>query len=169
MVSRRTHSTQLHLAQCSFNLNTSIAGHKRPTVTVSCVITVIIKDAWFRACVWVKSRSSLFRVGSLFIDVFGTWIDWRLKFGPTSCPETSVHKYQWTLRKDPEERRFQGQRCSELTEVQFTPDYPWADLIFRPFRKPVQKLQSSLKSDNNNGYFTWRRFHICDDISLNSS
>ena len=37
------------------------------------------------------------------------------------------------------------------------------------FRKSVEKIQVSLKSDNNNGYFTWRRFHIYDNISLNSS
>ena len=35
-------------------------------------------------------------------------------------------------------------------------------------RKSVKKIQVSLKSDNNNGYFTRRRFHICDNISLNS-
>ena len=43
------------------------------------------------------------------------------------------------------------------------------NLIFRFFRKPVEKIQVSLKSDNNNGYFTWRRFHIYDNMSLNSS
>jgi hypothetical protein len=37
------------------------------------------------------------------------------------------------------------------------------------FRKCVQKVQVSLKSDKNNGYFTWRRFHIYDSISLNFS
>jgi hypothetical protein len=37
------------------------------------------------------------------------------------------------------------------------------------YRKSVEKIQVSLKSDKNNGYFTWRRFDIFDDISLNSS
>ena len=37
------------------------------------------------------------------------------------------------------------------------------------FRKYVQKIQMSLKSDKNNGCFTWRRFHIYDNISLDSS
>ena len=32
-----------------------------------------------------------------------------------------------------------------------------------------EKLQVSLKSDKSNGYFTWRRLYIYDDISLNSS
>ena len=32
-----------------------------------------------------------------------------------------------------------------------------------------KKIQVSLKSDKNNGYFTWRCFHLYDNISLNSS
>ena len=37
------------------------------------------------------------------------------------------------------------------------------------FRKSVKKIQVSLKADNNNGYFTWKRSHIYDNISLNFS
>jgi len=37
------------------------------------------------------------------------------------------------------------------------------------FRKSVEKIQSSLKSDKNNGYFTRRHLYIYDNISLNSS
>jgi hypothetical protein len=37
------------------------------------------------------------------------------------------------------------------------------------FRKYVESIQVSLKSNKNNGYFTWRRFHIYDNILLNSS
>ena len=37
------------------------------------------------------------------------------------------------------------------------------------FRKYVDKIQVSLKSDKNNGHFTQRRFHFYDSISLNSS
>jgi hypothetical protein len=40
-------------------------------------------------------------------------------------------------------------------------------LYFSIFKKSVQKIQVSLKSEKNNGYFTRRRFHIYDDISLN--
>jgi hypothetical protein len=36
------------------------------------------------------------------------------------------------------------------------------------FRKSIQKIQTSLKSNKNNGYFTWGRFDIFDDILLNS-
>jgi hypothetical protein len=36
------------------------------------------------------------------------------------------------------------------------------------FRKSVEKIQVSLKSGKNNEYFTWRRFHIYENISLNS-
>ena len=39
----------------------------------------------------------------------------------------------------------------------------------RLFRKSVEKIQISLKSDKNNGYFTRRRFDIFSDISLNYS
>jgi hypothetical protein len=36
------------------------------------------------------------------------------------------------------------------------------------FRKSVEKIQTSLKSDNNNGYLTWRSIYIFDHISLTS-
>jgi hypothetical protein len=36
-------------------------------------------------------------------------------------------------------------------------------------RKSAEKIQVSLKSDKKNGYFTGRRFHIFEDIPLNSS
>jgi hypothetical protein len=39
----------------------------------------------------------------------------------------------------------------------------------RLFRKCVKKIQFSSKSDKNNENFTWRRFHIYDNISLISS
>ena len=49
----------------------------------------------------------------------------------------------------------------------------WTDFnetwYLRLFRKSIAKIQVSLKSDKNNGYFTRRRFDIFDDISLNSS
>ena len=34
------------------------------------------------------------------------------------------------------------------------------------FRKSVEKIQVSLKSDRNNGYFVWRPMYIYDSISL---
>jgi hypothetical protein len=37
------------------------------------------------------------------------------------------------------------------------------------FRKSVEKIQILLKSDKCDRYFTWRRFHIFDNIWLNSS
>jgi hypothetical protein len=37
------------------------------------------------------------------------------------------------------------------------------------FRKSVEKIQVSLKSDKNDGYFTWRPLYIYDHISLSSS
>jgi hypothetical protein len=40
---------------------------------------------------------------------------------------------------------------------------------FITFRKAVEKIQFSLQSDNNNGYFTRTPTHISDHISLSSS
>jgi len=34
------------------------------------------------------------------------------------------------------------------------------------FRKSLQKIQVSLKSDNSNRYFTWRPVYICYNILL---
>jgi hypothetical protein len=51
-------------------------------------------------------------------------------------------------------------------------DSHWKDfdkmsyLIF--FRKSVERIQVSLKSDKNNRYFRWRRFPIYGNISLHS-
>jgi hypothetical protein len=44
----------------------------------------------------------------------------------------------------------------------------WINLI-SIYEKSVEKIQVSLKSDNNNVYFTRRRFHIYDNMSLYSS
>jgi hypothetical protein len=48
----------------------------------------------------------------------------------------------------------------------------WADFhkiwYLKILRKSVEKNSVSLKSDKNNGYFTWIPVYICD-ISLNSS
>jgi hypothetical protein len=37
------------------------------------------------------------------------------------------------------------------------------------FRKFVDKIQVSLKSDKYDGYFTWRRRYVYDNVSMNSS
>jgi hypothetical protein len=46
--------------------------------------------------------------------------------------------------------------------------FSW-NYVFEVFQRSVEEIQVSLKSDKNNGYFTWRRFHIYHNISLNSS
>ena len=43
--------------------------------------------------------------------------------------------------------------------------FPW-NLMFYYFRKFVKKIQVSLKSDKNNGYFTWRPTYFYDRIWL---
>jgi len=49
----------------------------------------------------------------------------------------------------------------------------WKDfheiLYCRTFRKSVEKIQVSLKSDMNNKHFLWRPIYIFDHISLKSS
>jgi hypothetical protein len=51
--------------------------------------------------------------------------------------------------------------------------FHWADfheiLYFNIFRKPVEKIQVSLKSGKNKGYFIKRQIHISGHVSLNSS
>jgi len=37
------------------------------------------------------------------------------------------------------------------------------------FRKSVEKIQVSLQSDKNNGYFTWRPIYLFYRISFSSS
>jgi len=39
----------------------------------------------------------------------------------------------------------------------------------RIFRKTVEKIQVSLKSEKDNGYLTWRTIYIFYHISLSSS
>jgi len=49
----------------------------------------------------------------------------------------------------------------------------WTDfheiLYFKVFRKCVEKIQGSLKSDKNNGYFTCASIYIYNHISFNFS
>ena len=50
--------------------------------------------------------------------------------------------------------------------------FQWTDVYeiwyLNIFRKSAQKSQVSLKSEENNGYFTWKHMYIYDNISLNS-
>jgi hypothetical protein len=45
----------------------------------------------------------------------------------------------------------------------------WTDFheiwYLRIFRKCIKKIQVSLTSDKNSGYFTWRLIYVCDHIS----
>jgi len=43
------------------------------------------------------------------------------------------------------------------------------EIYFFIFRKSVEKMQVSLTSGKNNGYFAWRPAYRYDNISLNSS
>jgi hypothetical protein len=41
-------------------------------------------------------------------------------------------------------------------------------LYVRVFRKSVEKILFLLKSDKNNGYFTWRPVYVYENVSLSS-
>jgi len=53
--------------------------------------------------------------------------------------------------------------------VRPTPDELSRNFIFEYFHKICPKIQISLKSDKNNGYFTWRPMYIYGSISMYSS
>jgi len=48
--------------------------------------------------------------------------------------------------------------------------YHWTDFCkvryLSIFRKAFEKIHFTLKSNNNDGYFTWRRMDSCDDLIL---
>jgi hypothetical protein len=68
-----------------------------------------------------------------------------------SCPSVhpSVHKKQL------------GSQSMDFDDIWY--------LSFFFFRKPVEEIRVPLKCDKNNGYFTWRRFQIYENTSLNYS
>jgi len=45
--------------------------------------------------------------------------------------------------------------------------FSW-NLVFEELKKSVKEIQMSLKSDKNDGYLTWRRMYIYDNIRSNS-
>jgi hypothetical protein len=49
-----------------------------------------------------------------------------------------------------------GSDWTDFHDISYSPIVPTS----------VEKIQVSLKSDKNNGYFTWRRTYICDSILL---
>ena len=63
-------------------------------------------------------------------------------------------------------RPFECRRMEQLGSYWTDFDEVWRCFFFRKY---IDKIQVLLKSDKNNCYLTWRRFHIYDNISLNSS
>jgi len=66
-------------------------------------------STWFQASAALYMRSSLFWdvMKRRFVISYQSFVDWPLKMGPISCPETSVIYHQYTLHDIPEERRSQ--------------------------------------------------------------
>ena len=85
--------------------------------------------------------------------------------------------YSLCPRKDSCQARSQNCEKSQLNSLYFVrPHGTWlpldgfsGNLIFVIFRKSVEEIQVSLKSDKNKGYFTRRPMHINNDIGMNSS
>jgi hypothetical protein len=53
-----------------------------------------------------------------------------------------------------------GFHLTDFSEILFMNNFFW---------KSVKKIQVSLKSDQNNEYFTWRPVYVYDNTYLNSS
>jgi len=59
--------------------------------------------------------------------------------------------------------------CPSVWHISVLPERIFMKFDTCVFRKFVEKIQVSLKSDKNNWYFTQKPKYICDNISLNSS
>jgi len=96
----------------------------------------------------VSMRRSIYRLTErelLFLGAFEKLRKAIISFVTSVCPSVSPH------RRNP------------------LPMNGFSRKLVSIFRKSVEKIQVSLKSDKNNGYFTWIPTHIYDNISLNSS
>ena len=116
---------------------------------------------WFRT-LWERGEAS--ECSGSLSSVNSIVTSCSRRFGEIYCLD--LKERRWRLHVNPKRRYI----CIRLHGVTYQPTalsfvvywlcICYFDQIFR--------LQVSLKSDNNNEYFTWRCFHIYDD-SLNSS
>ena len=133
------------LCQC-VRVHTYVGVGARTLAYTCARIALIIQHATRRHIVilflpskWRTLRSSGLKVQ--FLDAFANCEKWLLA---SPCPSVRMEQL--------------GSHWTDFDEIWY----------FRLFLKPVDKVQVSLKSNENNGYFTWRRFDIFDDILLNS-
>ena len=94
-------------------------------------------------------------------------------YSPGQCINyVSVSHY---LRSQNCEKRILAASCPSVCPSVRTEElgYHWSDFLeiwyLSIFRKLLEKIRVSLKSDNNNMYFTWRPINIFDHMSLISS
>jgi hypothetical protein len=82
-----------------------------------------------------------------------------------------VVRYSYGLSQNCKKRVFAWSCLSVLPIEQLGFHWTDFDIIWYVnfLRKYVKKVQVTLKSDKSNGHFTWKRFHIYDNISLNCS
>ena len=104
------------------------------------------------------------------------WRKWDFKrWQCTRClPTCSVRSWSPFLRAFAKLRKvtvsFVMSVCPSVRMEELDPNWTVYEILYLSFfRKYVQKIQVSLKSDKNNGYFRLRRFYIYDNISLNYS
>ena len=86
-------------------------------------------------------------------------------------PETNYHHFVFRRVCNIAKKRLLASSCLSVCMKQLVSH--WTDfheIWYRSiFRKSVMEIQVSLKSDSNNGYFTWRPKYIYGNISPNSS
>ena len=116
---------------------------------------------WFRCNTHLASRRKAATGGTVcrcefkpFIGAFAKLRKATVSFVMPGCPSV---RPSVRIRRD-------GQMGSHWTDFNET----WY-LSFFFVRKFVKKIQVLSKSDKINGYFTWRRLHIYDNISLKQS
>ena len=82
------------------------------------------------------------------------------------------NRIRFQARSQNYERRLIGLSCLSICLPVTTrlplEKFSW-NLIFEYLSKISRKTQVPLKSDKNDGYFTWRPTYVFDHISLNSS
>ena len=86
----------------------------------------------------------------------------------------ALYRRRFSARSQNCEKRLLTSSCSSVRVSAWNSSAPTGRIWMKYhiwaffFRKSVEKIEFLLKYNGNNGYFTWRRFHIYDNISLSS-
>jgi len=109
----------------------------------------------------------------VFDFVLFPWLDIILFLGTTGMLCWNLYMLR-ARSQNCEKRLLPSSRVSVRPSIRMEQlDVHWTDFCeiwyLSMFRISVDKIQVSLKSDKNNGHFTWRPIYIFDHISLSSS